>query len=304
MDRILEPGQIEALASRSIPRVILPPREVFARRARRLAALAPGHSLAGYLDLVAAIARWQDAALAGPMPTGPTPEGIGIAREHAMPPLPALGMARDRRWIEGLRDLCRSIAAEAGFPPSVAATCDRLHAASDAALEAVADRVLGASGRDADPAAALFVSAALSVPFTALALALDPAVIAHQPPTHCPVCGSAPVASLVRSSAPYGGYRYLQCGLCQAQWHRVRVECTSCGGSRDVAYHSIEGGLPAIRAETCDDCHGYLKIFYQEHDPEVEPLADDLASVALDLMLCEAGFHRAAANPLYWQPAD
>jgi hypothetical protein len=46
---------------------------------------------------------------------------------------------------------------------------------------------------------------------------------------------------------------------------------------------------------------GLRKIFYQEKDSDVEPVADDLASLALDLLLGEAGFHRASGNPLLWQ---
>ena len=82
----------------------------------------------------------------------------------------------------------------------------------------------------------------------------------------------------------------------------MRVECTHCGANKGIAYHSIEGGSAAIRAETCDSCHCYRKIFYQEHDAAVEPLADDVASVALDLLLADAHFERASANPLLWQP--
>jgi FdhE protein len=111
------------------------------------------------------------------------------------------------------------------------------------------------------------------------------------------------VASIVRGSAPYAGYRYLCCGLCESQWHRVRAQCTECGSSKNVAYQLIEEGPPAVRAETCDDCRVYRKIVLQELDPLVDPLADDLASLALDLLLSEAGFERAGANPLYWQPA-
>jgi FdhE protein len=36
----------------------------------------------------------------------------------------------------------------------------------------------------------------------------------------------------------------------------------------------------------------------------VEPVADDLASLALDLLMSEAGYHRASANPLLWQRAN
>jgi FdhE protein len=58
------------------------------------------------------------------------------------------------------------------------------------------------------------------------------------------------------------------------------------------------------RAETCDDCHTYRKIFNQEHDFNVDPLADDLASLALDLLVGEAGYARASGNPLLWFNAE
>ena len=306
MDRVLDPAQIEALASRAIPRLILPGRNAFIRRSARLETLAPGHSLEGYLRLAAAIGRAQAAAVEELRPTGPSPAAIETAHQHAMPPLPARGMHRDPAWRGVLRVMAADLARAAGFPAAVADVSHRLAAAADADLEALADRVLAASGTDADPAAALFVSAALAVLWVALASDLKVAVVRlpSEPSATCPVCGMAAVASIVRSRAPYAGYRYLCCGLCASQWHRVRVECTQCGAAKPVAYHSIDGGAPAIRAETCDDCQGYRKIFYQEHDDLVEPLADDIASLTLDLMLTEAGFHRAGANPLYWQPRD
>jgi FdhE protein len=33
----------------------------------------------------------------------------------------------------------------------------------------------------------------------------------------------------------------------------------------------------------------------------VEPVADDLATLALDLLMGEAGYHRGSTNPLLWQ---
>jgi FdhE protein len=97
----------------------------------------------------------------------------------------------------------------------------------------------------------------------------------------------------------------------------VRVKCSCCEGTSKVAYQSIapeeEAPEPAnkandpskvARAETCDQCHTYRKIFNQEHDFHVEPLADDLASLALDLLVGEAGYARASGNPLLWFNAE
>ena len=55
---------------------------------------------------------------------------------------------------------------------------------------------------------------------------------------------------------------------------------------------------------SCDSCRCYRKIFCQEKDIGVEPVADDLARLALDLLMSEAGYHRASGNPLLWQRPD
>jgi FdhE protein len=306
LQRILDPTQIEAFASRSVPQLVLPVRErVFAARARRLQTLAASDALGGYLRLAAAIAEAQHTAL-GRLVTAPhDPAQLAAARHERRPPLAARDLKRGPEWHAVLEEIAAGVAGAAAFPVAVGEVCERLATAPADAREELADRLLAADGRDADPAAAPFVIAALQVYWTALAASLTPEAVAIPPqPGSCPVCGTLPVASIVRAAAPYAGYRYLQCGLCASEWHRVRVECTQCGTTKGIAYHSIAGGAAAIRAETCDACHAYRKIFYEEHDTQVEPLADDLASVALDLLLAEAGFHRASTNPLLWQPAD
>jgi FdhE protein len=155
--------------------------------------------------------------------------------------------------------------------------------------------------------------AALQVHWVALAARfVAREVKALDVPGVCPLCGTLPVASMVCALPPYQGYRYLHCALCATEWHMVRVLCSHCGASgKDIAYHSVEAagekgtgekGGGAVRAETCEQCHTYRKILYQEKDTGVEPVADDVASVALDLLLGEEGYHRASGNPLLWLP--
>jgi len=94
----------------------------------------------------------------------------------------------------------------------------------------------------------------------------------------------------------------------------VRVQCTHCGADgKHVAYHSLQAADAgddvvkdaAVRAETCDECHSYRKILYQENDMDVDPVADDIATLALDVLLTANGFHRASGNPMLWQaPQD
>lgn len=90
-----------------------------------------------------------------------------------------------------------------------------------------------------------------------------------------------PVSSMVQIGTTQG-LRYLHCNLCETEWHVVRVKCSNCEQSRDLHYWSLENEQAAVKAESCGDCGTYLKILYQEKDPKVEAVADDLASLVLD----------------------
>jgi FdhE protein len=164
-----------------------------------------------------------------------------------------------------------------------------------------------------DAVAALLVMNALQVYWAVLAASFRPTDLKPlaDAPGLCPLCGSLPVASVVQARPPYASYRYLSCSLCACQWHYVRVQCSQCGAAgKDIAYRAlaeVDGDAGevvregAIRAETCDHCHSYRKILYLEKDPALEPVADDLGTLALDLLLGEEGYMRASQNPLLWQ---
>jgi FdhE protein len=315
VQRILEPGQIETLAQRSIPRVRLPDRaRLFSRRAARLRELAEGAAIGDYLRLLAAIADAQHAALADFVAPAPDAAQLERAGEHRMPPIHAPTWARAPQWRDALGQIGRSVAARLDFPAGVGAIRERLSNAPDEWIEAQADALLAARHDMVDTAAAPFVMAALQVHWAALSSGfIVDEVQALDVPGVCPLCGSLPVASLVCAHSPYQGYRYLHCALCATEWHMVRVLCSQCGASgKDIGYQTLEDASnekgasepAAVRAETCEQCHSYRKILYQEKDPGVEPVADDLASLALDLLLGEHGYHRASGNPLLWQPTE
>jgi FdhE protein len=307
MPRVLEPGQIEAFADPAIPRLRLPDgASVFVARARRLrqqaAAGAPGQAIGDYLRLMAAVAEAQALALASFAPPPPTAADLARAHTHGMPPIQVSGWLRAGEWRTMLEGLCRSLGAAPEAPAAAREACERLRTLPAPQLEAEADALLAPRAAVAAPAAAPFLMAALQVYWVALASRLSPAdVPALDVPGVCPVCGTLPVASIVRTDGRSQGYRYLHCALCATEWHLVRITCSQCQANTHIAYHSIEGGSDAIRAESCDDCHTYRKILYQEKDPAVEAVADDLASLAIDLLMTEAGYHRGSGNPLLWQ---
>ena len=305
MQRILSRGEIEDLDHNAIVRVRLPARDsVFAARAARLRKLAEDSPVADYLRLMAHLADAQQAVLAGCEAPGASAQQIDLAQAHGMPPLQAVGWKRDPLWAGLLRQILMRLEMTAGVPAEALEVCRDLRRAlqdQPDAIEAMADAVLAERDGEVDSAAAPFIMAALQVYWTDLAGRFDARQLPVASPFGvCAVCGSLPVASVVRVGGQFDGYRYLCCSLCASEWHMVRVTCSHCEDTKTVAYHAIEGGAQAIRAESCDKCHTYRKIFYQEKDFDVEPVADDLASLMLDVLMGEAGYVRASGNPLLW----
>ncbi|MES2069228.1 MAG: formate dehydrogenase accessory protein FdhE [Pseudomonadota bacterium] len=335
VQRILERGEIESLDHTALQRLRLPEAGgVFGPRAARLRQLAAGkvagipvnHTLSGYLSLMVELVAAQAATLASLSTPGaaeiamPDPAALALAQQHDMPPL-AASAPRDAAWRGILATLLEQLDAVAARQIELSTVIAGLRALDGKQLEALADAVLKQRIDGLNAARAPFVAAALQVLWTYRASRLQ----AQQVPvletgTLCPVCGSPPVASIIRIGGQSHGYRYLQCSLCSSEWHMVRVKCSCCEQNGKIAYQSLKlaeaEDAPAVdatalankandprkfaRAETCDDCHGYRKIFNQEHDYEAEPLADDLASLTLDILVSEAGYARASVNPLLW----
>lgn len=281
--------------------------------------------------------------------------------EAAGPPFDRLQPRMLAGWRHELRGLLGSLASGedglAALPAATTAALARLADADDDWLDRQASQrlsgLLRGGGDGLDAAAAPFIAAALQVHWTR-AVSGWLAQAQGQAPQRtlarvddgraCPCCASRPVASLVRLGSQDGGSRYLVCGLCQSQWHWVRIRCSHCGSTAGIRYQGLEaaagqadpaagkgeanlpgpggqgesgqgasgqgesaqgssgqrtaGQAGAVQIETCDTCRHYLKIVDRTRDHRVEPLADDLATLGLDLLASEAGWLRHGDNPL------
>lgn len=82
----------------------------------------------------------------------------------------------------------------------------------------------------------------------------------------------------------------------------VRVKCSNCEQGGKLNYWTLDSDN-AVKGESCDDCQSYLKVLYQDKDPEVEAVADDLASFFLDDELEKMGYAKSAVNPFLF-PAE
>ena len=275
---------------------------VFTRRAARFAALAGAHAMADYLAFMGQLAQAQQAALEDFQPVSlPSATQLQLCREHHLPPLGAQGWPRDAAWRDALRAVLAIIKSDT--IPLTRRAIERLEQAGDVRLEAWAGALLSGNFKALDPSLVPFLAAALQVYWVHMAANLDAAALDRLEVGLCPVCGSAPVASVVRAQGSTQGLRYLCCSLCATEWNMVRIKCVNCDSSKDVAYFGIEGDNGVVKAEACEDCKSYLKILYLEKDIQADPTADDLATLALDVLMANSGMARSGPN-LFLHPGD
>ncbi len=306
---IITDGTMERVIT--APRVVLPDTVgLFAERASRFLQLANGHPMADYLKLMAAVSQAQHDVLGVREAPAVPAEALERSRDYGMPPLTALSHTRDPQWREDLRDLLAQVE---GHGAPAQAMVQAVRALDEVSTEALADRLLAGATLDTDAAAVPLVGAALQTYFTRLAVSINVDLVKNfDVPTVCPVCATRPVASVVRLGGERNNLRYLCCALCNTEWNLARIKCSACGDDKTVHYLSLQAGndetdpasntvgfAAARRAEACDECKSYLKIFYQEKDPAVDPVADDLASLALDVLVDERGYGRSGPNLLF-----
>ncbi len=301
--RILEPGQIEDPVG-EIRFLFLPDRDLFSRRAERFRHLFPGHHLGEYLAFLALLAKAQQKALnAFPTPPLPDSKEQALCREHSMPLLAARSWTRDPMWREGLTMILQQMG-DTVLPPPAYATIDNLLQASEIGLEKSADSILAGSLGTISPQELPFIAAALQVYWVQMASALTEQPFGRlEHGGLCPVCGSQPVAGIVHSSGTEMGLRYLCCSLCATQWHMVRIKCSRCESTHGIDHFILEGSNGAVKAESCDDCNSYLKLMYLEKDCQMEAMADDLATLTLDMLMDKDGKSRSGPN-LFLHPGS
>ncbi|WP_029654312.1 formate dehydrogenase accessory protein FdhE [Marinobacter daepoensis] len=298
--KIIEPGQIEASAT-TPPFVLLPPKDVFARRAEGLASLAADHPLAAYLNLIARVSAAQDELLANPpeLPDLDQP-ALVTALKHQMPPLAVDSLLQESHWQTVLDVwLTRFSKQNPDLPAPVTQALAQLQEASHQQRLDWAKDLTGGRFSDLPGAVVPFLGAALQLTWT-LWLDQVPAqnIREQEDQTVCPCCGSLPVAGVIHQRQPADGARYLLCSLCATQWHYVRLKCSHCLGTRGLEYLHFDDSPYGIRAEACPECHTCLKQLYLEHAPNADAVAADLASLDLDMSLAEQGFHRRAPSLL------
>ncbi|RAI57776.1 formate dehydrogenase accessory protein FdhE [Roseicella frigidaeris] len=291
-----DPAAIGRLAK--APFALLPdPAALFRRRAERFEVLAAGSDLAPYLRFLAGLCARQHAIAAALPPAPPLPEArLERARAAAMPLLDRQAMA-DAPGLPALVAQVLEAMGDLAMPPPAAEALAALRLAEPAERAAMCRNVLADSiPTDALPEH-LFLSAALQIEAARQAAALDPARLVPVGTGLCPVCGGPPLASCVTGRPGAEGARYAACGFCGTDWNEVRIKCLACGSTKGIGYRAPEDEAATIKAETCDACRSWVKILYQDRNPALDPLADDVGSLGLDLLMQGTEYRRAGFDP-------
>jgi FdhE protein len=270
---------------------------LFRHRAERFRFLASTHHLGPYLRFLGDLADLQHSIQHGLAALHVPAEDVRErAREFGMPPLDRSRFVIEPVFETTLERLFNGAAA-ISMPETARAA---LLAAGDTDV-LVRDEMVRAVLADSIPietlASHVFVAAALQVHFSRVASHLDAQRLVPVGDGVCPVCGGPPVASMVVGWPGAANTRFCVCSLCQTWWHFVRIRCTACGTTKGIGYKEVDGAGSNVQAETCEECHSYAKILHQNKEPGLDPVADDVATLGLDILVKDAGYRRSAFNP-------
>ncbi len=272
----------------------------FRLRAQRFAVLAQTHALAPYLHFMAGLAEAQHRTNEGglPQPMAPSEAERDRAAAHGMPPIDRNRFAEDPA-LAATFDRLFALAPQIDMPDQARAALANVTRMETAERETLARAAFDNRIDPAQVAEQAFAAAAMQVHAARLAARLDAKALTPVGQGACPACGGPPVASLVVGWQGAENTRFVSCALCSTLWHEVRVKCVCCGATGGMGYQEIEDGPGAglVRAETCATCNRYLKIMLQHKDGGLDPVADDVATLALDLLLRDGAFRRGGVDP-------
>lgn len=274
------------------------PVQLFKTRASRFRFLAKTSELASYLEFLADLADVQ-AVLIQQLPE-PVPLSTAQLERAAKARLPLIArtdLATDKQLQSCLTSLCDA-AASLTMPDSARQALDAVRDASTEDRNWLLANVLDDKIPEDSVAPHVFAAAAVQVYLTHLAAGLP--VDALQPVATgvCPSCGGKPVTSSVIGLRDIENVRYASCASCSTQWNEVRITCLCCGSTQGISYHSAETQDATVKAEVCTGCNHWVKILYQIRNASLDPVADDVGSMGLDiLMKNETSFEKGGFNP-------
>ncbi len=111
----------------------------------------------------------------------------------------------------------------------------------------------------------------------------------------CPCCKMPAISSVLDNTED--GLRYLYCSFCETKWHVVRSQCTECVSNKSLFQSKIEELESPMSAETCDECHTYLKFLDRTKKIMTDPFIEDLLTLPLAIKLHSDEYKTHGFNP-------
>ena len=279
------------------PFVQLPePGALFARRAERLRLLASASPLKPYLEFIADLSEAQSEIEAGLGPVAAR-QGDERGREFGMPSIDRADVLSDEA-LDTIFDRLFARADTIAKPQDAADALERVAQGSTDERRRMIEALFAGVLPPQAIAEHIYIWAGLQLHFTRLASTLDAKSVKPVADGVCPSCGSMPSSSLVVGWHGAHGARFCSCSVCNTLWHYVRVKCVCCGSTKGIGYKEVEEGGGVIKAETCDECESWVKIIYQQLSSDADPVADDVASLGLDMLMRETPYRRGGFSPL------
>lgn len=281
----------------NIPLVYYPsPKSLYANRLARITQLTMDSPLSDYLTFCHKIVLAQSEIVAHEPLHCDFAHLVQQGADHDCPPLSLENLPLNDTWFNYLHKI---IAMTQSINTEIDAILNQLKKYTKDELFAKAQHLLMGRYAEVSSNESLFIWCALSVYYTQLASLLPGKAVADtaQQCWHCPVCQSSPTASIIHIGQNTG-LRYLHCSLCESEWYVPRAKCTNCDNLENITYYSLDRELSAIKTECCEKCHSYLKIFYQDQDPHLDIVTDDINSLVLDMETEKLGFAKSGINTL------
>lgn len=293
------PEAIQAQPFFHIPFWQQPAADIFSQRALRLNELAAEDSSdwQPYLLLLAEICTAQQSLLERYTEADWV---LPATNEGDLPLTPAL-LSENRGLADQLFTDLYALLHEQLSPTAVQVWQEILHLSSEERIrlcQLAINQQLGLAQQDYQ----IWLNAVVQIIYTLVARSLAADTVKPYPePGFCPCCGNDAVGAVIIGHGELEGLRYLCCGLCSSRWHSVRARCSFCDNSRNLGIQRIEqakeGVLAATEAECCPSCNAYRKRYRLAKQQYADPIADDLASLILDMLLSDEGWQRGGANP-------
>lgn len=274
------------------------PVQLFRTRALRFRFLAQTSDLASYLEFLADLTDIQ-ATLAQqlPVPEPASAEQLTRAAQARLPLIDRASLAEDQSL-----HACLDALIEAAVPIAMP---DPARQALNALRQADADdrcwllaNVLADTIPEDSVAHHVFVAAAVQLHMAQRSFSLPAGALQPVATGVCPACGGRPVTSSVIGLRDIENVRYASCSCCATQWNEVRIKCLCCGSTKGISYRSADAEDATVKAEVCGECDHWVKVLYQVRNASLEPVADDVGSMGLDiLMKNETSYLKGGFNP-------